>query len=305
MDVVEEEVPGDIGLIVVFCQYDPDRYSGAFGRLREILDPIRPRLYVRVDNGNEGPGARRAGSDLLEVEGDNALHEFSAWTRGLGVCRDLGVAGGAYLFVTDAFQAYGDDYEDLIDAATLRFLVSEQAAAGLVNRPGRRHAEMLVLGRTLRFWLRTSFLLLPAGVLASLGTLVTVADIDRFCSSEYSGRAFREDAPLNTHYAGYIETWLTRRWHSAFQLSGATWERFREKTRSILNEHLLTARLEEMGTDIYDLRFLRDRRREAPAIPADEDPVIARLRADPLGQFAWHRRATGEEAGLFRRRRNR
>lgn len=301
----EEDAPADAGLVVVFCQHDPDRYPGAFDKLRRILAPLRPCLYVRVDNWREGRVSRRVAADLVEVEGDNSLHEFSAWTRGLEVCRESVEAPGACLLVTDAFEAYGDDYEDLIDPATLSFLLSENAAAGLVNRPGRRHPEMVLLGRTLEFWLRTSFLLLPRAVVGSLGTLVTVADIDRFCPREYAGRAFRDDAPLNAHYRAYLETWLTRHWHSAFELSGATWDRFREKVRSILNEHMLTGRLEGVGAVIYDLRFLRQRRREAPDVSASDDPVVVELRGDPLGQFAYYRRALGEDRGLFRRRRNR
>lgn len=305
MDVGEGERPGDAGLVVLFCQHDPHRYPGAFDRLREILAPAQPHLYVRVDNWHEGQGSRRVEPDVVEVEGDNSLHEFSAWARGLQVCHDIAAEGGAYLLVTDAFEAYGDDYEDLIDRATLRFLLSENAAAGFVNRPGRRHPEMILLGRTLEFWLRTSFLLLPRDVLGSLRTLVTVADMDRFCPREYTGRAFREDAPLNASYGRYIETWLTRDWHSAFELSGANWERFREKTRSILNEHMLTGRLEGIGTAIYDLRFLRQRRRETPGVPAPDDRAIGRLRDDPLGQFAYYRRAIEDDAGFLRRWRNR
>ena len=54
-----------------------------------------------------------------------------------------------------------------------------------------------------------------------------------------------------------VQEWLTQNWHSAFDLSPQTWQRFQTKLRSILNEHALNARLSEFGADFYDLRALQ------------------------------------------------
>ena len=112
-------------------------------------------MYVRVDNAREGNWSRQSAPDVIEVGGDNSVHEFSAWSKGLTVVHELYDVAECYLFVTDAFLAYGDDYQDLLDRSTLDFLLSQDAVAGLINRPGRRHAELKCLGWTMDFLRQT------------------------------------------------------------------------------------------------------------------------------------------------------
>ncbi len=74
-------------------------------------------------------------------------------------------------------------------------------------------------------------------------------DLDAFLAAAYPGpgAVFRPDAPLNQAYRDYVVEWLTRRWHSHFELGPATWGHFRAKVRAILNEAMLSIRLRQLG----------------------------------------------------------
>lgn len=291
-------------LSVVFCQYDVERYPNAFRALKGVVGALSgtSTTFVTVDNAREGDWSRQRGADLIEIGGDNSVHEFSAWSRGVEVFDRLNGAPDSYLFATDAFLAYGDDYGNILDASTLEFLLAQDGVAGMIDRPGRQHGKLECLGRVLEYWVRTSFFITTPRVLDRLGSLTTISDLDALCPTAYHGQTFNDDAPLNSEYRAYIEQWLTEKWHSAFDLSDATWDRFRDKARSIVNEHALTGRLRELGVPLYDLRFLRERRRESSRDVLDpEDRVVQQYFGDPMQQCEYYRRSGPEQAGLLRR----
>jgi hypothetical protein len=58
---------------------------------------------------------------------------------------------------------------------------------------------------------------------------------------------FKENAPLSRNYQQWIIEWLTQHWHSRFEISEQTWEVFRGKVLTILNEALLSAKFAESG----------------------------------------------------------
>lgn len=61
---------------------------------------------------------------------------------------------------------------------------------------------------------------------------------------------FKPAAPISPNYRRILLEWLTQRWYGGFELNAQTWELFRAKLRSILNEALLSAKFVEKGHDI-------------------------------------------------------
>ena len=76
-------------------------------------------------------------------------------------------------------------------------------------------------------------------------------------------RPFRTDAPISKRFQEYVLGWLTGEgvsqgvtWHSRFELNHETLSYFRAKAMTLLNEHLLTRRLEKLGYPVVDIGWL-------------------------------------------------
>ncbi len=244
---------------VIFVQYDQQRYANAFSTLQEVLRqfPEDTVFTIRVDNKQEGQKLQTVEDSIIKVGGDNTLFEFSGWMKGWNTLQEIRGDCDCYLFVTDAFLAYGNRYHELVDSDLLPFLLRQSAVAGLADLPPANFKNLKLLNWELECWIRSSFFFVPHSVFSQMQSLITIAEIDLFCDSEFQKRPFKPEAPLSLDYQIYLEQWLTEDWHSAFTLSASKWQHFRNKIRSILNEHSLTGRWQEMAIPIYDLHFLK------------------------------------------------
>jgi hypothetical protein len=91
---------------------------------------------------------------------------------------------------------------------------------------------------------------------------VSIAD-GRSIFSGDANAPFRADAPLDQQYRDYIVQWLTGAgvgqdvtWHSTFDLTPDTIAAFEQKARAILNEQLLSCRLQALGCRLVDVTWL-------------------------------------------------
>ncbi|MBF0279339.1 MAG: hypothetical protein HQM13_16200 [SAR324 cluster bacterium] len=244
---------------VIFIQYDQQRYADAFSTLAEVIRSfeLSSVFTVIVDNLHEEQKLQLLEDCTAKIGGNNSLFEFSGWMKGWETLKELQGDCDCYLFVTDAFLAYGDQYQKLADSKLLHFLSRESAVAGLVDLPPSNFKNLQLLNWDMKCWVRSSFFFVPHSVMTQMKSLITITEIDPFCDKAFQSRAFKPEAPLSPDYQNYLEQWLTRDWHSALTLSHSKWEHFRHKIRSILNEHALTARWQAMGIPIYDLYFLK------------------------------------------------
>ena len=79
---------------------------------------------------------------------------------------------------------------------------------------------------------------------------------------------FLENSPISNEYRAYLIEFLSMGWHSKFRFSD-NWNLFRDKTRAMLNEAILTGRLKEAKHPVlqyslikYADRFLRKIKKE-------------------------------------------
>lgn len=244
---------------VIFVQYDQTRYRHSFSVLLEVLKPLQDwQIFtLRVDNKHEDQELQSCDNFTMKVGGDNTLFEFSGWMKGWETLTEEKGECDCYLFVTDAFLVYEDHYQNLLDSELLNFLMREQAVSGLIDLPPIHFKNLKLMDWQMNFWVRSSFFLVPLAVLQRMQSLISIQEIDPFCDLKFQGNAFRADSPLSLNYREYLEQWLTQGWHSAFPLTEENWERFRNKIRSVLNEHALTGRWQEMAIPLYDLQFLK------------------------------------------------
>lgn len=258
-------MPARARLCFVFVQKERDRYPASLARILGVaaeLDAWQPHVVV-VDNDREGDWEHRVAARLTHLGGDNTGWEFSAFDRGVRWARRHLGSPELFALVTDACLAYGDAYLDLVGLEAAELAVREQACVGWIDSFGQTCS---ILGNEYEAWLRTSFLLIPDEVLRRVEPLAEELPLERIFGADPSS-PFAADAPVSDNLQRLITAWLTRSpepevdleetWHSGFVLDAETMPFFRDKARSILREHRLSARLHALGVAAYDLRVVR------------------------------------------------
>ncbi len=249
---------------VIFVQYDRHRYGGALERLVSLLEGLETADYriAVVDNGDEGDWFHQVSRRLLHLGGDNASWEFSAFDKGLERLEEQEVATDIYVFVTDAFLAYGEEVLELVDDHALQQCRDLMACVGWTDSFLQ---PCSLLGYDYDCWLRTSFLLVPAEIVEQIRPLSHPLDPQLFFGPG-AVAPFLPTAPVDETLQARILGWLTTHpdgapgdesWHSRFELDDDTFERFQNKTLAIFREHLLSAKLQASGIPCYDLRLLQ------------------------------------------------
>ena len=121
-----------------------------------------------------------------------------------------------------------------------------------------------MLGKSANYWVRTSFFFLRPATVLRLGSFVSIPR--SFAPVLFSGdpaQPFCKEAPLSARLQQYVTNWLTGEgtgqgvvWHSRFDLNAENLPLFENKILAILNENLLTRRLEEIGSAPIDSTYL-------------------------------------------------
>ncbi|MFZ1082200.1 MAG: hypothetical protein WAO19_09775 [Candidatus Kryptoniota bacterium] len=246
-------------LAVIYVEYDREKYSGAFERLKSYLCKLdQNRIsYIRVNNMDEGNGMRNLDGNTIYLQGNNIDREFSGWQKGLSVLSANEVPFDVVLFVNDSFEVNGTSY---LNNHNVGWLILKsylfKAVFGLI---ATRWEKTLVHGKSTRVWLGTHCFFVPRTIVEKLGTMVSV---DEHSFEDYlpktfpgMGEIFKQTAPINQATKKRIISWLTQGWHSKLVLGEATWPLFRAKAKAILNEELVSVRIREMGYLIlpYDI----------------------------------------------------
>lgn len=235
-----------------------DALDGFFSR--QMPDVAHDLLVI--DNALPTDRHERLGPGRTLIGGPNTHWEFSAWDHGIAT---LGEHIQTYDFVhlaTSAFRALNTSHLDRIDAAMLGSLRGRAAALGHIDY---YNETVAIGGRSLRSWMRSSFVFMPPTELRLLGSLVSVDDGNALFSGDPKS-PFRTDAALSANYRTAIIDWLTGpgtgqgvEWHSRFVLSEETLGLFAAKTMAILNEQLMSARLRARGCALVDATWLSGR----------------------------------------------
>ena len=142
-------------------------------------------------------------------------------------------------------------------------------------------------------WVRSCFFFLPPVEARTLGSFVSVADGSRYFSGD-PHNPFLPEAPISLRYRDYITSWLTGdgvgqgvKWHSTFTLTRETLPAFEQKARAILNEQLLSIRLQAQGCHLVDVTWLSAMvRRGEPEIPWSTPWRASRAASSPTSSSA-------------------
>jgi hypothetical protein len=261
-------------IVTLLARHGTETYSDAPDALlalfkRQMADVAHDLVIIDNTLPSEHHESLGHGRELIGSPGTS--WEFSAWQRGL---EHIEPRLARYDFVnlaTSAFRALYTRYLDRFDAGLLDLVRGRNAAIGHIDY---YNAPVSALGRTLRSWLRSSFVLLPPAELQLLKSPISVEEPRALFSGDAEA-PFRADAPISAAYRQFIVDWLTGpgtgqgvEWHSRFALTTDRLALFEAKTVAILNEQLLSARLRAQGCALIDVTWLATRRSQlAPGEP--------------------------------------
>lgn len=262
-------------IATVFIRYGADHYPDALSKLddfyaRQLPDVVRTTIII--DNRLPRTTLQTLGPDRFLIGGDNSYWEFSAWDRGLVLLERLRQSVDLVHFVTSAFDRLYTDFILRVDQNLLQAAAAADAAVGHLDY----YDEPVALGgEAAQHWLRTSFFFLPPTAVLTLRSMVSFEDAEAVFSDD-PDQPFRVDSPLSNRFQEYILGWLTGKgtgqgvtWHSRFDLTIETLPYFRAKTLTLLNEYLLTRRLEKLGYAVIDIGWLASQLATSVGSPID------------------------------------
>ena len=232
-------------LIVLFLQYDAEKYPNAFTYLKKYLKFITiDTEIIIIDNKVESKLHRILYKDgTIGIGGDNTLWEFSGWQRGIDYLHENDIDYDAILFVNDAFLAPGhNELIDIIsDESVLKCIKEDSMIGSLCDS---YYGKCEISGYESYDFIRSNCFILSKSLMHKLVTLWSVdkSFLERCITKEPSYPYFKTDAPLNDYMKIGVIDCLTKYWHTKFKLTD-NWELFRMKTLALFNEHLLTQRV--------------------------------------------------------------
>jgi len=254
-----------VRIVTLLARHGTDKYGDAVAAMDALFArqmPDADRELLIVDTALPESHVEALGPGRALIGASNSHWEFSAWDRGL---RHLGKRLDGFDFVHLATSAFGALYTRYLDRFDTGMLALLQGRAAAVGHLDYYNETVTICGRSLRSWLRCSFVFLPPVELKLLGSLVGVADPSAFFSGNPQ-QPFRADAPLSKTYRDNIIGWLTGsgtgqsvQWHSRFELTAETLALFEAKTLAILNEQMLSSRLRAQGCALVDAIWLATR----------------------------------------------
>jgi len=266
-------------IVTLLARHGTERYADAVDRLDEwfaerLSDVVRDLIIS--DNALPTDYEEQLEPGRVLVGSSNAHWEFSAWDRALAhVDRRI----DAYDFVhlaTSAFAALNTEYLERFDSRMLATVLGRKAAVGHIDN---YNEPVSLEGHATQAWLRSSWIFLPPREVQRLGSFVSITDGGAYFSGDPEA-PFRVDAPLSPNFQQYILGWLTGdgtgqgiQWHSRFRLSSESLPYFEAKTLAILNEQMLSIRLQAQGCPLVDATWLASRSVQRPKQPLTVVPT--------------------------------
>lgn len=256
-------------VVAVLVGHGPAHRRASLAALRRTLATALPGVPARiaiVDNQLGGDVEIVLDPLTTLLSGDNRAREFSAWERGLTWLRSVNALSSARAVVLandTLHRSYGDEW---LSGFTDQRTEVALAAGGLLGWVDAYPQPVELFGLSLSRWMRTSLLMTRPETIARLRPL-TLPVPDAALFSGDPAAPFRVPSPLSERYRAYLLAWVTGdssrtpefpfSWHSAAPLTGEALPNLTGKIRSIVCEHLLSARAQAAGVPFYDIAVRR------------------------------------------------
>jgi hypothetical protein len=251
-------------LRIVYLQYDDHHHQAGIAKLIKLTDAFFPKSKRRlcvVDNALTGNLEMSLGPDRDFISGDNSCRDFSGYDKGIQWLKQAfpEPQNTIWIFANDTF------HRDL-GVPTLRYFQKEIVKLGIHRKAFVGYAdqyprEIELFGLGLNKWIRTHFFFLDSEALSKVLPLTIPLEDKEIFGGDRTHRFFKEPSPLSRNYRDYLKTWLFGKrdpsgefsvhWRAAEKLTPENFEDFKAKTKAILSEHYLSARLQKAGVPIF------------------------------------------------------
>ncbi|MCM8813384.1 MAG: hypothetical protein NC924_05535 [Candidatus Omnitrophica bacterium] len=253
----------------VYVQYGAEHQQSGAETLENFLHTAFPQKKVEtviVDNAltHETEFWRRAHLNI--ISGDNRCREFSGYERGIDwVERAFALRDEDTLIIAnDTFhRSYGKEYLAWFIPEIVEMALADGKIVGYMDAYPE---ETQICGLPLRRWIRTSCFAARRGVFRRLMPLCFPLPDSEIFSQDYR-EFFCASAPLSNNYKQFQRTWLfgehtaagnfREAWHHQAALTADNWQSFKEKMRCILSEHYFSARAQQAGIGLLDVKQFR------------------------------------------------
>ena len=255
-------------ILCLFIRHGSEKYPEALAVLNQWYERhglLNQRTLWIIDNAlpADQPPKLLAPQVILRP-GDNQAWEFSAWARALRNARDERIEYDVVHFVTSAFNTLYTAYLGHFCAEMLPYVSTHNVYLGHIDSYDQ---PVELAGSSSRFWIRTCFFFLPAGVASRIATWAAFTDPEDIFASPESTE-FRPDAQLSPDYQRRVRIWLEGQdvgghtWHSPIGSGPGEVGRFQKKTLAILNEHHFSITLRMQSVPLVDFCWLWSQRHE-------------------------------------------
>ena len=255
------EVAGPDEVQLLLLAFGDAHLTAALGNLRQLaaraFPQARPRVLV-VDNSREGSFAEALDDGVVRIGGDNSQREFSGWDRGLAWLDSTLAPQSMVILANDTLARP----EKLGKLAALTAARAEEARRGaLVGYVDAYPRPIELFGRRLRQWVDTSLVIASHATFSRLRPLALPHADGEIFADDWR-QLFREPSPLSENYRRYLRSWLLGEssdepidpWYAQAPLAADNHAFMRQKIRSVLCEHYLSARARELHISLVDVR---------------------------------------------------
>jgi hypothetical protein len=261
ISLTRPRVASPLRVLTILARFGSEQYAGAEKTIADLFARQMPQIERRVvivDNALPRHVIEERRESVL-IGGDNAAREFSGFDRAIDFVGSEIWTYDLVHFATSAFYTLYVAYLERFDTALLQAAAGWPACIGHIDC----YDESIGLrGFRAQHWIRSCFFFLPPSEVKALGSLVSVPpDVAWFSGNPQ--QPFCDDAPLTQRYRDYITRWLTGsgvgqgvEWHSRFALTHETLRAFEQKAVAILNEQMLSVRLQALGCRLVDVTWL-------------------------------------------------
>jgi hypothetical protein len=257
--------------VVLFLEYDEEKTR----RVLEMLRPLFERCdgfdftLVRIRNRDPEMEWTSVGADgCVEymVGGDNSSREFSGWDKGWESVKENLVDDFDVVWITnDALLNSKPVHElDAITGRLLRYVARTKTVVGWIDTFSRVSSEpidmilgsMQIFGCPVRRWVCTAFLAMSPDLLDRVTPLCKFKDLDSVFPREFGDALFLPDCGLNSSYQHFLVLHQTVIWNQRYELTHETFDRFKTRNRSTINENLFGYNLNKMSSRQISLSVL-------------------------------------------------
>lgn len=237
-------------LVVVFVQYDQEKYPQSLSYLQKYLKRISYDKQIIIVDNKKPIDYLYISEGMTTIGYNNKLWEFGAYQQAVYYCNYTNIEYDAMLFVNDSFlspNGITNIYNTISDESFEKCTNNTAIVGDVIDA---NYNDVQINGYKVDVYIRTHCFMMSREAIEKVKTLWSVDEkfLNKCISKTVSYPYFKPNAPMNGIAKRSLVRNLTELWHSKeiFEtMTESNWELFRMKVMACINEVLLTPRIKE------------------------------------------------------------